>query len=234
MANWITHMMIADRVLEQLPWLELRGFCVGNIAPDCNVENEDWTAFSPPREVTHWMSGERKTAVDCERFWQCCIAGRIFSLEEERSFFLGYYSHLITDAAFQRFIRDENRVRDMLERIAAHADMVTRMPERPWTFDSVKKVFSKRERLRDVDAIEFEYLREHPQSGYLTVLQTLTEFPDYIDDLPPGAIVRKIGVMGGLPEPMAEPGFVFFTRDEYRNFVNEACAEVIQKLNRIA
>lgn len=234
MAGWITHMMITDRVHARIPGLDRVGFCVGNIAPDCNVENEDWTAFTPPREVTHWMSGERKTAVDCERFWQSCIAERIFSSEEERSFFLGYYSHLITDAAFQRFIRDENRVRDMLERIAARQDMVMRMPERPWTFDSVKKAFSKRERLRDVDAIEFEYLREHPQSGYLTVLQTLTEFPDYIDYLPPGAIVRKIGVMGGLPEPVENAGFVFFTRDEYRNFVDEACTEVIQKLNRIA
>ena len=24
----------------------------------CNVENEDWSAFTPSREVTHWMQGE--------------------------------------------------------------------------------------------------------------------------------------------------------------------------------
>lgn len=40
--------------------MDRRGFCVGNIAPDCNVENEDWTEFTPSREVTHWMSAERK------------------------------------------------------------------------------------------------------------------------------------------------------------------------------
>lgn len=28
---------------------------MGNIAPDCNEENEGWGAFAPPREVTHWM-----------------------------------------------------------------------------------------------------------------------------------------------------------------------------------
>ena len=58
MATWITHLMIADGVLERIPNLDRHGFCVGNIAPDCNVENEDWTAFTPSREVTHWMQKE--------------------------------------------------------------------------------------------------------------------------------------------------------------------------------
>ena len=60
MAGWITPMRIADEVLQQLPELDRLGFCMGSIAPDCNVENEDWTAFTPPREVTHWMSGNSK------------------------------------------------------------------------------------------------------------------------------------------------------------------------------
>lgn len=228
MANWITHMMIADRVLERLPCLDRRGFCVGNIAPDCNVENETWTAFTPPREVTHWMSSDHKTAVDCDRFHQACIAGKAFSSEEERSFMLGYYSHLITDACFQRFIRDERRVEAMLQRIASQPDLARRMPERPWNFDSTKSAFSKRERLRDVDQIEYEYLCDHPQSGYLTVLQTLAEFPSYIDYLPEGAIVRKIGVMGGLPEPVEDARFVFFTREEYGAFLSET-VEIVCK-----
>lgn len=46
MASWITQLMITD----------------------CNVENEGWTAFMPPREVTHWMHGERKKASDCDAF----------------------------------------------------------------------------------------------------------------------------------------------------------------------
>jgi hypothetical protein len=68
MASWVTHLMIADRVMEQCPELDRRGFCVGNIAPDCNVENEDWTSFTPSREDTHWMSRERKVASDGDSF----------------------------------------------------------------------------------------------------------------------------------------------------------------------
>ena len=68
MATWITHLMVADSVLQKMPWLDRRGFCVGNIAPDCNVENEDWTAFTPSREITHWMGGDRKTGSDADRY----------------------------------------------------------------------------------------------------------------------------------------------------------------------
>lgn len=59
MATWRTHLMIADKVMEEAAEIDRHGFCVGNISPDCNVENEDWTTFTPSRESTHWMSGRR-------------------------------------------------------------------------------------------------------------------------------------------------------------------------------
>ena len=68
MASWVTHLMIADSVMKQCPELDRHGFCVGNIAPDCNVESENWTTFTPSREVTHWMSQNRKVASDCDSF----------------------------------------------------------------------------------------------------------------------------------------------------------------------
>ena len=68
MATWVTHLMVADEVIKKIPSSCKHEFFVGNIAPDCNVENEDWTSFIPSREVTHWMGNERKTAADCDRF----------------------------------------------------------------------------------------------------------------------------------------------------------------------
>lgn len=68
MATWVTHLMIADGVMNQCHQLDRHGFCVGNIAPDCNVENENWTSFTPSREVTHWMTGERKAISDGDTF----------------------------------------------------------------------------------------------------------------------------------------------------------------------
>lgn len=70
--------------------------------------------------------------------------------------------------------------------------------ERIW--DSVKQLVNGKERMTDIYFIEKEYLDEHPNSGYLAEIMNLHTFSDYIDYLPQGAIVRKIGIMGDLPK----------------------------------
>lgn len=222
MATWVTHLMIADGVLKHFPSLDRRGFCVGNIAPDCNVENEDWTAFTPSREVTHWMQGERKKASDCDAFCEKYINSpkREIKSAEEYAFLLGYYAHLITDAAYQAMIRNEDRVKAAWKRIKADEELSTSSTGMEETWDTIKKLVPKGERMRQIYAIEGEYLRERPQSGYLTEILPLTDFPDYIDYLPSGAIARKISVMGYLP-PIEETvtKFIAISREEYNAFV---------------
>ena len=44
MATWISHMMIVDNLLKRTLDLDKVCFCVGNVAPDCNVEYEDFIA----------------------------------------------------------------------------------------------------------------------------------------------------------------------------------------------
>ena len=224
MATWITHLMIADGVLERFPSLDRRGFCVGNIAPDCNVENEAWTAFTPSRKVMHWMQGELKKASDGDAFCDEYILKRKDKIKsaEEYAFLLGYYSHLITDAAFLSMIRDEDRVRAVWMRIKADEKLSVACAGVDETWDSVKLLISKKDRMREIYAMEAEYLCEHPGSGYLTEILPLKSFPDYIDYLPQGSIVRKIGVMGYLPETDKSMNkFIFVSRDEYAEFVKD-------------
>ena len=231
MATWVTHLIIADRVLENVPGLNRHSFCVGNIAPDCNVENPDWSQFDPPREVTHWMSAKRKAAADCERFFDEYIEARRHQIdpEKEYSFLLGYYAHLVTDAEFQRFTRDADRVTACWERIRAHPALSVQSEGLPETWDSVKRLISREDRMKDIYTIEAEYLQDHPDSGYLTEILNHRTFPDYIDYLPKGAIVRKVGVMGYLPEKEcgAFP-FVAMTREEYAAFLDRAAEQVAQ------
>jgi len=117
--TWVTHLIIADNVIKQLSELDTCGFCVGNIAPDCNVENEDRTRFTLSRKVTHWMSGEIKVASDYDSFYLEYILKNKAKIQsqEHLSFILGYYAHLITDAAYQLFIRNGKRVKDTWDRI---------------------------------------------------------------------------------------------------------------------
>lgn len=232
MATWVTHLMIADKIMKQIPELDRRGFCVGNIAPDCNVENEDWTVFTPPREVTHWMSGKRKAVSDCDIFYEEYIVKRREEIksEEQYSFLLGYYVHLITDAAFQGFIRDEGRVKAAWSRIKAdeHLSKLAVGYEENW--DSLKRIIPKDERMNEIYTMEAEYLRDNPDSGYLTEIMPLKEFPDYIDYLPSGCIVRKIGVMGYIPKVdknIINP--ISMSREEYMSYVADTAVLAVDK-----
>ena len=234
MASWVTHLMIADKVLMTIPELDRHCFCVGNIAPDCNVENEDWTQFTPSREITHWMSANKKTEADCNRFFDEYIKKRKQEINSahEFSFLLGYYSHLIVDAEFQSFIRDPQRVSTAWKRIKAHPTLSNASIGMPENWDSIKILIDKKDRLKDIYSIEAKYLKSNPHSGYLTEIMGLKSFPDYIDYLPNGAIARKIGIMGYLPE--IAPGmypFIAVNEVEYSVFITQATEKIINNLN---
>lgn len=233
MATWVTHLMIADNVLQQIPDLSRHEFLVGNIAPDCNVENEDWTSFTPSREVTHWMDGKRKVAADCDRFLHEYVEKKEKLDKNEESFLLGYYAHLITDAEFQRYIRDEDRVKASWSRIKKHPELSKLSMEMEETWDSVKMLIKGKERMKDIYSIEKDYLDAHPESGYLTDIIGLTEFPDYIDYLPEGAIARKVKVMGYMPEKqVSRYPYIGMTVGEYNCFIGKATKLVIDAINK--
>lgn len=234
MASWVTHLIIADRVFEKVSGLCRHEFCVGNIAPDCNVENEDWTQFTPSREVTHWMTGGRKKVSDCDRFYEEYIEKRKqkISLIQEKSFLLGYYAHLITDAELQRYMRDDKRVEAVWDRIKNHPELREKAKGMQENWDSVKVLINRKELMKDIYSIENEYLEKHPDSGYLTEIIGLKSFPDYIDYLPNGAIVRKINIMGYIPQKeMGEYPYMGISREEYTLFLNQATELVIEAIN---
>ncbi len=225
MASHVTHLMVADGVLVLLPHLRSKEFCVGNIAPDCNIENEDFTAFIPPREVTHMMSTGEKREEDCEAFFERYLEGE--ELQSARgSFLLGYYSHLLTDAAFTRFMRSKERIQRMWARIEK------RFPDTmlPHTWENAKKLIPKAERMAEIHAIEARYLTSHPRSGYLTEILPLKHFPDYIDLLPPNAIVPKIRRVGYLPKDTLTKEPIGVTEEEYLCFVHETAEHIAGKI----
>lgn len=223
MSTWVTHLIIADKVLKCVPGLCRHEFCVGNIAPDCNIENDDWTSFTPPREVTHWMTGNRKAAADCDRFLREYLLKKDVTSPQEESFLLGYYTHLIVDAEFQRYIRDEVRVKRVWDRIQEHPELKSMTSGMPQNWDSVKALIPKPERMKDIYSMEKDYLDRNPDSGYLTDILGLTAFPDYLTYLPQGAIVRKIKVMGYLPQKAeGKYSYIAMSKEEYSLFLDTA------------
>ena len=189
MANWITHTRIADILINKGLDVDIKGFCIGNIAPDCNIENENWTAYIPPKEVTHFMSEkENKTTSDYEGFYNQFIKDKVFKSKEEYSFLLGYYSHLITDAQYQKFIRDEIRVQNSFTRIKTNEEMRKKIEEYPEGFSTLKKVFGKWNVFADIIELENEYIKSHTDCSYNKILRNTKGFPDYLDFFPENAI----------------------------------------------
>jgi len=235
MATWITHLMIADGILAHCPQLDRRGFCVGNIAPDCNQENEDWSAFIPSREVTHWMTGERKALSDCDAFCKQYIWPRRDGSvsREEYSFMVGYYAHLLTDAAFQLFVRDGERVSAVWRRLHENPVWKEQAQDREETWDEVKRMVPRSTRMHEIESMEAEYLWDNPGSGYLTEILPLQSFPDYLDYMPQGCYVRKIGVMGTHPKPdeaLLHP--VSISREELERFRVDTIRLVLEELHK--
>ena len=92
-------------------------------------------------------------------------------------------------------IRDHERVANVWKRIDADHEISVRAEGMAKNWDSAKIIIPKKDRFREIYSIEGEYLRQNPTSGYITEILPLKEFPDYIDYLPNGAIVRKIPKM---------------------------------------
>jgi len=139
MANWISHLIIVDKLYSMGIDLDERGFAVGNIAPDCNVENKDWTQFTPTREITHWMNGKSKLTADYDGFYEKYIKQKEFHSFEHKAFLWGYYSHLVTDVEMQRFVRDEKRVKNSFTRVKQSDEMNRQIKGYPEDYDTLKK-----------------------------------------------------------------------------------------------
>lgn len=101
------------------------------------------------------------------------------------------------------------------------------------TWDSVKALIPRAERMKDIYSIERDYLDSHPESGYFTDIMHLEEFPDYIDYLPKGAIARKVKVMEYMPQKEASQyPYIGMTREEYHCFVSNAAKLVEEAIHR--
>lgn len=237
MAEWVSHLMIADSVLEYVPELIRHEYCLGNVAPDCNTPNADWTAFTPSRQITHWMQGKRKLPEDAERFLREYVLSRKKNINsaEELSFLLGYYTHLAADAELQGMFRDKKRVSEMWRRAEVHPvlrEKINEYPIRDW--DTFKNLYDTyHERLMDFHTIERDYLDSHPDSGYLTEFHDLDQLPDYIEYLPENAVAKKAELMYYLPK--RDSGmfpFLCVTREEYGEFLTRTVRIVSDTLKR--
>ncbi|MDF2905235.1 MAG: hypothetical protein K0R34_556 [Herbinix sp.] len=108
MATWMVHLRIADKLLDKISCLSGTEFIVGNIAPDSGIPNEDWSVFTPSGNLSHFKT------TDADGFKDIHIGEYVeqyYSLEQrkkynekQKSFYLGYLSHLLTDMMWSNLV----------------------------------------------------------------------------------------------------------------------------------
>ena len=174
MASWMVHLKIADALLDRLKELDETAFVIGNIAPDSGVPNEDWSVFTPPRNISHFKGDSKeRTYIGVEEF-----ADRYFTDEKirkynkrEYSFFLGYYTHLLTDREWTYM---------------THSEGVNEENARKENMSLIDFIWKNKADWYDLD---FLYLEEHPDFRAFNIYENATkeelsndfmeEFPDY-------------------------------------------------------
>ena len=104
MGTWISHLRIAERLLDHFPALDEVTFTFGNLSPDSGVPNADWTEFDPPKEVTHFLrKGGGEDAIHDLVYYRQYLAGIDPDADIQLySFRLGYFFHLICDILWAR------------------------------------------------------------------------------------------------------------------------------------
>ncbi|MEX2540334.1 MAG: zinc dependent phospholipase C family protein [Trueperaceae bacterium] len=99
LGTWITHLRLAERLLESFPDLDETAFAFGNLAPDSGLPNKDRTEFLPPKQITHFLgpNGGWQGARDLD-FYRQHLRGLAVNDDRKRySFLLGYFAHLVCD-----------------------------------------------------------------------------------------------------------------------------------------
>lgn len=106
MGTWISHLRIAENLLEYFPNVDEVTFAFGNLSPDSGIPNADWTEFNPPKEVTHFLhKGEEEDAIHDLVYYRQYLAD-IDPTDDIHlySFRLGYFFHLICDILWAKRI----------------------------------------------------------------------------------------------------------------------------------
>ncbi len=212
MATWGLHIRIAEKVLLKNKDLDTESFLVGNIGPDCGVPNEDRSAFSPPTEISHWKTGINKRINPDEFF--CKYLEREFYDNKEKSFLLGYYSHLLTDVEFSHFFMSKKENDVNYKKLEEDKSFI-------WT---IKKDWYDLDRL---------YFRENPESLFYEVFQHINTFPDYLSYFPKGAILNKVKYIRNFylkPSENLDREYIYLTLSEMNDFLANTVEKIEEEI----
>lgn len=216
MATWIAHLRVAEKLLEKFDFLDVQSFLVGNIGPDSGVPNEDWSEFSPPKVISHWYS--EAGGIDAEDFKVKYLSDTSKYTNKEKSFYLGYYTHLLSDIEWG--VLAKIKLGDPVCK-----DRLEKEPKFIWV---IKDDWYGQDHL---------YLRDNKQSVFYKEFIKINEFHNtYFDFYPPEAFTRQVNYITDFYLNFNENldrDFVYLSKEEMDKYVentSEAITNVLYSL----
>ena len=230
MATWGAHFRIAENILKEYSKINRGLFTIGNIAPDCGIPNEDWSSFTPPKEISHFSLSKMNNFLeskldkfilnDIEFFSKYLKDINLGSLKSDQSFLLGYFIHLITDNLWNYYIMKPLKEKYLKE--------LQKNPKFIW---SVKRDWY------DLDKI---YITEKKDSLFWTDFLAAEYNEDFLDFLPQEGILRQMEFIKSFYQiseeeylRASEKEFVYLKKDEMDNFILDSTQVILDILGKI-
>ncbi len=214
MATWITHLRVADALLDRLS-VHSENFVAGSVAPDCGLpDGNGFYSYSPPKTVTHF-SDRFDSPIQCERFWEEYGAGETDPARV--SFYLGYYAHLVTDSHWLDtvYAGEKERFSELYNR----------------------DVIAFRNAVRaDWYALDLLFVADNPEFRAWRIFRELNSFENtFLPYFRPDSIAVRTAEM---TEHYSRPAdrdypFVYLTQPELESFVNSAARLVLTKIGAL-
>lgn len=212
MASWMIHLRIADKLLDKIPGLSPIEFIMGSMAPDSGVPNEDWSAFFPSTAISHYRrdDGKGKKIIDAHRFVEEYFTPQHQKNYDELqySFYLGYYTHLLTDVLWSELVAWPVR---------------KKFPNATW--EEIKEDWYDQ---------DFLYLKKHPGfRAFRAYLGSVGFVNRYMDFFPVDAFDNRREYITSFylqEQNNLDREYRYLTEEEANSFVEKAVSSILQEV----
>lgn len=220
MASWMIHLRIADALIDKIEGLDRTAFVMGNIAPDSGVPNSDWSAFSPPKSVTHYyrQMDDKSKQIDIDVFRTDYFSEAHIQTYSNKaySFFLGYYIHLLSDIEWSEKISRPTEKQ--------HLDEITEN----------KQAFVEKMK-EDWYDLDFRFLHEHPDFRAFRIYEQAKDFQNiYMKEFSEDAFENRreyiCGFYHGEEHGLLYRKYPYLTPEQADRFVYETVDCVMKNL----
>lgn len=220
MASWMVHLRIADRLLDRISDLIETEFVVGNIAPDSGIPNEDWSNFTPSSAISHFKitSTDGLKKIDIEKYIKRYLSEqqRKEYNKKQRSFYLGYFTHLLTDIMWaDEIVRPKKeQFRTLYEK-----------DKTAWIWEQKKDWYD----------LDFLFLKKYPSFRAFAIYQNAVGFQnEYLDFFSKEAFDNRREYITNFYQEKREGlerEYPFLTENEMDQFVNQTSKKIEDILN---